>query len=69
MTLQSSSSIPFRGFLLMARNELSGERGDGYFYPRPEYIDAAKPLSCQNFPPSCADPAACQGLSNAVTHK
>ena len=70
MTIQSlHPSVPFRGFLVMARDEISGERGDGYLYPSPESLDDAQPLSCPNMPPSCGDPADCQGTSNAATHK
>jgi len=56
----------FRGFMIMA--EVHGDRGHGYFVPAPESKNLAGRLDCQGLPVTCADPAACQGTANAITH-
>lgn len=67
-----NSSSPFRGFLLMARDEDGeGDLGHGYFHPPPPdtpYDAPVRRLDCPGMPETCVDPAACSGTSNAVTH-
>jgi len=62
----TKAGAPFRGFMIMA--EVHGDRGHGYFVPAPESNNVAGRLDCQGLPVTCADPAACQGTANAITH-
>merc|ERR1739842_138651 len=62
----TKAGAPFRGFMIMA--EVHGDRGHGYFVPAPESNKVAGRLDWQGLPVTCADPAACQGTANAITH-
>ncbi len=61
-----NSSYPFRGFLIMARDEALGDGfGHGYFLPLDTNVQT---LDCALLPESCGDPAACAGVANAAMH-
>ena len=70
MTL--SGDIPVRGFMIMARDESTSDRGHGYFFPANDATgDLSKPLDCAGMPQSeCQgqDNNACPGTANAMTH-
>ncbi|TRY70824.1 hypothetical protein TCAL_04873 [Tigriopus californicus] len=66
--VNATSDVDFKGFMIMAKDESSQERGHGYFIATPDSKKIARHMNCEGFPKSCNDPAACQGTANALTH-